>query len=504
MQHNLELNRLTSDKTLWIVLYLRSSILKGSYSSLFMDKFSFFYSHWVSKMSLRKWRVEACLSFGFRTCFFFAALSFICEVLWVHMGKQRRSFLGVLDEGAWTIGSELCVIESALQLAPDTVSPHGEVVFVCPLGGPQVSGDHGGTDSAMAFFVPSVTFRFGTDAQVALPESLLVSPPAGGITFGSFTDSAFATIGGPTPAEAVAYSSPEESSRSHATFWTSSCSADSPGTCSSYSCSTCCSDCTDPSAPADSSYPCCCSGRGSSCLGPSFFLQEEGCPDRGSFAFLSSGFSFRLTVSPRDPRADPDTSCSPCSLCSSVTPTPEVVVAPEITTVQGGRFSPLTHSGDEEDIACIASAPPVTTTLPRARIPRDDAARTLSQRIQSIIRLARGQGLRQRYQWRRGQPPRQPVSSVPSVRPQTVAPAVGRPPRRHGRRQHLELTRPQFSSIMVATQQSVVPTGSRHSGRVWRRRQADSPVEAVQPVQIVGKLETVVPSGSETVVPSGS
>ncbi|XP_028554644.1 gibberellin-regulated protein 14-like [Dendrobium catenatum] len=55
----------------------------------------------------------------------------------------------------------------------------------------------------MASFVSSVTFSFGSDARVTLPESLLASPPAGGITFDSFTDSAFVTVGGPTPAEAA-------------------------------------------------------------------------------------------------------------------------------------------------------------------------------------------------------------------------------------------------------------------------------------------------------------
>ncbi|KAL0916375.1 hypothetical protein M5K25_013880 [Dendrobium thyrsiflorum] len=38
------------------------------------------------------------------------------------------------------------------------------------------------------------------------------------------------------------------------------------------------------------------------------------------------------------------------------TPTPEIVVAPEIEAVQGGRFSPLTHSCDEEDVSRIAAA----------------------------------------------------------------------------------------------------------------------------------------------------
>ncbi|PKU86060.1 hypothetical protein MA16_Dca001891 [Dendrobium catenatum] len=58
----------------------------------------------------------------------------------------------------------------------------------------------------MASFIPSVTFAFGSDVRVTLPESMLASPPVGGITFGSFTDSAFVTLGGPTPAEAAAFS----------------------------------------------------------------------------------------------------------------------------------------------------------------------------------------------------------------------------------------------------------------------------------------------------------
>ncbi|PKU68416.1 hypothetical protein MA16_Dca019191 [Dendrobium catenatum] len=60
---------------------------------------------------------------------------------------------------------------------------------------------------------PSVTFAFSSDARVTLPESLLASPPVGGITFGSFTDSAFVTLGGPTPAEAAAFSPPQRRGR---------------------------------------------------------------------------------------------------------------------------------------------------------------------------------------------------------------------------------------------------------------------------------------------------
>ncbi|PKU84567.1 hypothetical protein MA16_Dca017954 [Dendrobium catenatum] len=75
-----------------------------------------------------------------------------------------------------------------------------------------------------------------------------------------------------------------------------------------------------------------------------------------------------------------------------VAPAPEVMVAPELEVVQGGRFSPLTHSGDEEDVACIAATPPVATTLPRARLPRDTGVRALTQRIRNIVRLDRGRG----------------------------------------------------------------------------------------------------------------
>ncbi|PKU68417.1 hypothetical protein MA16_Dca019192 [Dendrobium catenatum] len=80
----------------------------------------------------------------------------------------------------------------------------------------------------------------------------------------------------------------------------------------------------------------------------------------------------------------------PCPVV--VAPAPEVMVAPELEAVQGGHFSPLMHSGDEEDVARIAAAPPVVTTLPRARVPRDTGVRALTQRIWNIVRLARGRG----------------------------------------------------------------------------------------------------------------
>ncbi|KAL0910671.1 hypothetical protein M5K25_018747 [Dendrobium thyrsiflorum] len=63
--------------------------------------------------------------------------------------------------------------------------------------------------SIMAFFGPSVTFCFGLDSRVTVPESLLSNLPIGGITFSSFTDSAYVTLGGPTPSEAVAFSPPQ-------------------------------------------------------------------------------------------------------------------------------------------------------------------------------------------------------------------------------------------------------------------------------------------------------
>ncbi|KAL0910315.1 hypothetical protein M5K25_021283 [Dendrobium thyrsiflorum] len=62
--------------------------------------------------------------------------------------------------------------------------------------------------STMDSFAPSVTFCFGSDGRLTLPESLLTRPPTGGITFGSFTDSAFVTLGGPTPFEVAVLSSP--------------------------------------------------------------------------------------------------------------------------------------------------------------------------------------------------------------------------------------------------------------------------------------------------------
>ncbi|KAL0922698.1 hypothetical protein M5K25_006707 [Dendrobium thyrsiflorum] len=70
-----------------------------------------------------------------------------------------------------------------------------------------------GAQSVMASFVPSVTFCFGFDGQVTLPVSLLACPLVGGITFGTFTDSTFVTLGGPTPSEVVALSPPQRRAR---------------------------------------------------------------------------------------------------------------------------------------------------------------------------------------------------------------------------------------------------------------------------------------------------
>ncbi|KAL0913214.1 hypothetical protein M5K25_016658 [Dendrobium thyrsiflorum] len=155
----------------------------------------------------------------------------------------------------------------------------------------------------------------------------------------------------------------------------------------------------------------------------------------------------------------------------TVVRTPDVVVAPEIDAVQGGRFSPLVHSGDEEDAGRIAVAPPVTTTLPRR------------------------QSVRQSYQWRRGQPPRQSTRPVVTARPLTDAPSVGRRPRRHGRRPPSEPVRSQLGSVVVVPPpQPDVPSTSRRSRWVWRRRQVDQPVETEQTVGTVRRVDTVVPS----------
>ncbi|PKU61725.1 hypothetical protein MA16_Dca023191 [Dendrobium catenatum] len=196
-----------------------------------------------------------------------------------------------------------------------------------------------------------------------------------------------------------------------------------------------------------------------------------------------------------------------------VAPTPEVMVAPELEAVQRGRFSPLTHSGDEVDVSRIAAAPPVVTTLPRARVPRDAGVRALTQRIRNIVCLARSRGpvsregllrqisratfqlrrqtARRLYSWQRGQTPQQPAQTVPAVRPPAVAPVVGRRPRCRGRRKQQEHSLPQVSSVVVAPEQPVTRVEPRRSRRVWRRRQADTLAEPLQLVGMVRPVETV-------------
>ncbi|PKU63137.1 hypothetical protein MA16_Dca019673 [Dendrobium catenatum] len=71
---------------------------------------------------------------------------------------------------------------------------------------------------------------------------------------------------------------------------------------------------------------------------------------------------------------------------------PEVIVAPEIEAVKGGCFSQLTHSGDEEDVSSITVAPPVATTLPQVRVPRDAGVQALTQRIRHFVHLDRLMG----------------------------------------------------------------------------------------------------------------
>ncbi|KAL0920069.1 hypothetical protein M5K25_009177 [Dendrobium thyrsiflorum] len=381
----------------------------------------------------------------------------------------------------------------------------------------------------MASFVPSVTFCFGSDGQVTLPESLLACPPVGGITFGSFTDSAFVTLGGPTPSEAAALSPPQRRARAamrpfgrpaarrtarapvrptpvrvQQAHPVARQAVPRPPPVQP----------TRPVArrpvPPVSVAPAAPAPQRRQPVVPSVVVPAEVTRARVSpppsssrkrsaqaelpspstrrvsaFARLSHPEIVRQTPTPPVPvipvpavvpQAEPGQQrVAPPQREPRLpldTPTPEIVVAPEIEAVQGGRFSPLTHSGDEEDVARIAAAPPVTTTLRRARVPRDGAARTLTQRIRSIIRLARRRGpvsrerllqqisqvhtqsqrqlSRQRHQWRRGQPPRQQTTTVTLAGPQSSAPTVGRRPRRRGRRQQLEPARPRLSSVVVA------------------------------------------------------
>ncbi|KAL0921607.1 hypothetical protein M5K25_008696 [Dendrobium thyrsiflorum] len=468
----------------------------------------------------------------------------------------------------------------------------------------------------MAFSGPSVTFCFGSDSRVTLPESLLSSLPAGGITFGSFTDSAYVTLGGPTPSEAAAFSPPQRRGRAAMRPFGRPV-ARQPARAAARPAPVVCAQPVRPVArqpvprplPVQPVRPV---ARRPAPIVP--VVRPAPAPQRrqpvvplavvpveatrarvspppsssrkrGAQAELPSPSSRRVSVfarlsHPETARQTPVTSVvAPVPPVQSVgldvassstsglgrrarrnrnrrlrlaaseaavqemvvsvaqqepvqrrvvpsqreprrptvVHTPDVVVAPEIDAVQGGRFSPLVHSGDEEDAGRIAAAPPVTTTLPRARVPRDGAARALTQRIRSIVRSARGRGrvseerllreisqvhfqlqrqsVRQSYQWRRGQPPRQSTRPVVTVRPPTDAPSVGRRPRRHGRRPPSEPVRSQLGSVIVVPPpQSDVPSTSRRSRWVWRRRQVDQPVETEQTVGTVRRVDTVIPS----------
>ncbi|KAL0913904.1 hypothetical protein M5K25_017396 [Dendrobium thyrsiflorum] len=475
----------------------------------------------------------------------------------------------------------------------------------------------------MAFSGPSVTFCFGSDSRVTLPESLLSSLPAGGITFGSFTDSAYVTLGGPTPSEAAAFSPPQLRGRAAMRPFGRPV-ARQPARAAARPAPVVRAQPVRPVArqpvprplPVQPVRPV---ARRPAPIVP--VVRPAPTPQRrqpvvplavvpveatrarvspppsssrkrGAQAELPSPSSRRVSVfarlshseiarqTPATPVVAPvppvqsvglDVASSSTSglgrrarrnrnrrlrLAASeaavqemvvsvaqqepvqrrvvpsqreprrptVVHTPDVVVAPEIDAVLGGRFSPLVHSGDEEDAGRIAAAPPVTTTLPRARVPRDGAARALTQRIRSIVRSARGRGrvseerllreisqvhlqlqrqsVRQSYQWRRGQPPRQSTRPVATARPLSDAPSVGRRPRRHGRRPRRHGRRPpsepvrsQLGSVVVVPPpQSDVPSTSRRSRWVWRRRQVDQPVETEQTVGTVRRVDTVVPS----------
>ncbi|KAL0915325.1 hypothetical protein M5K25_015737 [Dendrobium thyrsiflorum] len=467
----------------------------------------------------------------------------------------------------------------------------------------------------MAFSGPSVTFCFGSDSRVTLPESLLSSLPAGGITFGSFTDSAYVTLGGPTPSEAAAFSPPQRRGRAAMRPFGRPV-ARQPARAAARPAPVVRAQPVRPVArqpvprplPVQPVRPVArrpapivpvvrpapapqrrqpvvplavvpVEATRARVSPPPSSLRKRGAqaelpsPSRrvSVFARLSHPETARQTpvtpvVAPVPPvqSVGLDVASSSTSglgrrarrnrnrrlrLAASeaavqemivsvaqqepvqrrvvpsqreprrptVVRTPDVVVAPEIDAVQGGRFSPLVHSGDEEDAGRIAAAPPVTTTLPRARVPRDGAARALTQRIRSIVRSARGRGrvseerllreisqvhfqlqrqsVRQSYQWRRGQPPRQSTRPVVTARPLTDAPSVGRRPRRHGRRPPLELVRSQLGSVVVVPPpQSDAPSTSRRSRWVWRRRQVDQPVETEQTAGTVRRVDTVVPS----------
>ncbi|KAL0921731.1 hypothetical protein M5K25_008834 [Dendrobium thyrsiflorum] len=470
-------------------------------------------------------------------------------------------------------------------------------------------------DSAMAFSGPSVTFCFGSDSRVTLPESLLSSLPAGGITFGSFTDSAYVTFGRPTPSEAAAFSPPQRRGRAAMRPFGRPV-ARQPARAAARPAPVVRAQPVRPVArqpvprplPVQPVRPV---ARRPAPIVP--VVRPAPAPQRrqpvvplavipveatrarvspppsssrkrGAQAELPSPSSCWVSVfarlsHPETARQTPVTSIvAPVppvqsvglDVASSSTSdlgrrarrnrnrrlrlaaseaavqemvvsvaqqepvqrrvvpsqreprrptvvyTPDVVVAPEVDAVQGGRFSPLVHSGDEEDAGRIAAAPPVTTTLPRARVPRDGAARALTQRIRSIVRSARSRGrvseerllreisqvhfqlhrqsVRQSYQWRRGQPPRQSTRPVVTARPLTDAPSVGRHPRHHGRRPPSEPVRSQLGSVVVVPPpQSDAPSTSRRSRWVWRRRQVDQPVETEQTVGTVRRVDTVVP-----------
>ncbi|KAL0921728.1 hypothetical protein M5K25_008830 [Dendrobium thyrsiflorum] len=467
----------------------------------------------------------------------------------------------------------------------------------------------------MAFSGPSVTFCFGSDSRVTLPESLLSSLPAGGITFGSFTDSAYVTLGGPTPSEAAAFSPPQRRGRAAMRPFGRPVArqparaivrplpvraqpvrpvarqpalrplpvqpvrpvARRPAPIVPVVRPALAPQRRQPVVPlavvpveatrarvspppsssrkrgAQAELPSPSSRRVSvfarlshpetarqtpatSVVAPVPPVQSVGL-DVASSSTSGLGRRARRNRNRRLRLAASDAAVQEMVVSvaqqepvqrrvvpsqreprrPTVVHTPDVVVAPEIDAVQGGRFSPLVHSGDEEDAGRIAAAPPVTTTLPRARVPRDGAARALTQRIRSIIRSARGRGrvseerllreisqvhfqlqrqsVRQSYQWRRGQPLRQSTRPVVTARPLTDAPSVGRRPRRHGRRPPSEPVRSQLGSVVVVPPpQPDVPSTSRRSRWVWRRRQVDQPVETEQTVGTVCRVDVVVPA----------
>ncbi|KAL0914706.1 hypothetical protein M5K25_015077 [Dendrobium thyrsiflorum] len=476
--------------------------------------------------------------------------------------------------------------------------------------------EEGSSDSAIAFSGPSVTFCFGSDSRVTLPESLLSSLPAGGITFGSFTDSAYVTLGGPTPSEAAAFSPPQRRGRAamrpfgRPVARQPARAAARPAVVRAQPVRPVARQPVPrplpvqpvrtvvrrpaPIVPVVRPAP---APQRRQPVVPLAVVPVEATRarvspppsssrKRGAQAELPSPSSRRVSIFARLSHPETARQTPVISVVVPVPPvvqsvgldvassstfglgrrarrnrnmrlrsaaseaavqemvvsvaqqepvqrravpsqreprrpkvvhTPDVVVAPELDAVQGGRFSPLVHSGDEEDAGRIAAAPPIATTLPRARVPRDGAARALTQRIRSIVRSARGRGrvseerllreisqvhfqlqrqsVRQSYQWRRGQPPRQPTRPVVTARPLTDAPSVGRRPRRHGRRPPSEPVRSQLGSVVVVPPpQPDVPGTSRRSRWVWRRRQVDQPVETEQTVGTVRRIDTVVPS----------